>query len=96
MPKNYTVDLSRRSERALEKLDKKDSATAQAITDWLDENIEGCSDPRAFGEPLKGKLKGFWKYRIGDYRIICDILDGRLIVLAIDIGHRKEIYRKTR
>lgn len=60
----------------------------------LDDRIEGCKNPRQFGEALKGDLAGLWRYRIGDFRVICEIRDVRLVVLALAIGHRREIYRR--
>lgn len=50
-------------------------------------------DPRSVGRPLLGELTGFWRYRVGDYRVICDVRDEALIVLVVDVGHRREIYR---
>ncbi len=86
----WTVRISNIAERQLRKLDRQ---VQQRILDWLEERIEGCKDPRHFGEPLKGDHAGFWRYRIGDYRIICDIQDRKVVVLVLTIGHRKEIYK---
>jgi len=52
-----------------------------------------AADPRQFGKPLHGDKKGLWRYRVGDYRLICDIQDQRVTVLLLALGHRKEIYR---
>lgn len=79
--------------RALKALKKMDKGTARAIRDELRE-IEQLDNPRSRGKALTGNLKGLWRYRVGDYRVICDVLDGELVVLAIDIGHRSEIYRR--
>jgi mRNA interferase RelE/StbE len=87
---DWTVRISNIAERQLRKLDRQ---VQQRILDWLEERIEGCKDPRHFGEPLKGDHAGFWRYRIGDYRIICDIQDRKVVVLVLTIGHRKEIYK---
>lgn len=85
----WTVEVSDFAERQLRKLDR----TAQKrLLDWLDDRLEGCKNPRHFGEALKGDLAGLWRYRVGDYRIICEIQDGRFIVLALAIGHRREVY----
>ena len=60
----------------------------------MDERISEGDDPRSIGKVLTGpKLGAYWRYRVGDYRIICDIQDGQLCVLVIEIGNRKEIYR---
>ena len=87
----WTVEISGFAQKQLGKLDK---PVAARILDWLDDRIEGCKNPRHFGEALMGELSGLWRYRVGDYRVICEILDGRLVVLALSIGHRREIYRK--
>jgi mRNA interferase RelE/StbE len=86
----WTVEVSGLAERQLKKLDP---AVRRRILDWLEERIEGCKNPRHFGEALKGARAELWRYRVGDYRIICDIHDGRLVVLALAVGHRREIYR---
>lgn len=85
----YRVNLTETAKKQLSKLDK---YTQRLITSWLKKNIDGCEDPRIHGKPLVANLKGKWRYRIGDYRVICEIQDNKLIVLAISIGHRKEIY----
>lgn len=85
----YHVNLTETAKKQLSKLDK---YTQRLITSWLKKNIDGCEDPRIHGKPLVANLKGKWRYRIGDYRVICEIQDNKLIVLAISIGHRKEIY----
>ena len=59
----------------------------------LETVIANLDDPRQVGGPLMGKLKGYWRYRIGDYRVLCDIRDAQLIVLVIEVGHRREVYR---
>ncbi len=63
------------------------------ILDYLHDRIEGCKNPRHFGEPLKANKAGLWRYRVGDFRVICEIQDKRLVVLAIAIGHRREVYK---
>jgi mRNA interferase RelE/StbE len=64
------------------------------VLDYLSDRIEGCKNPRHFGEPLKGNKSGLWRYRVGDYRVICEFQDQRLVVLALSVGHRREIYNK--
>jgi mRNA interferase RelE/StbE len=71
-----------------------DKPVRERILDYLGDRIEGCKNPRHFGEPLKGEKSGLWRYRVGDYRIICELRDQRLVVLALAIGHRREITRK--
>lgn len=67
--------------------------TAQKkILTYLKEKIMPSPDPRAFGKPLSGDLAGFWRYRVGDYRILASIEDGNFIVLVVHVGHRKNVY----
>ena len=87
---NWTVKFNDIAEKQLKKLDK---PIQRKLLDYLDERIENCKNPRHFGEPLKANKSGLWRYRVGDYRIICEILDGELIVIALAIGHRREVYR---
>lgn len=86
----WTVKISEIAEKQLKKLNKD---AKSRILDYLDDRLEGCKNPRHFGEPLKGNKSGFWRYRVGDFRIICEIKDDMLIVLALAIGHRRDIYR---
>lgn len=72
-----------------------DKAAAKRITKFLRERVSQLDDPRSIGEALKGsKLGAFWKYRVGDYRIIADIEDGALRVLVVRIGNRSDVYRR--
>lgn len=86
----WTVEIADVAERQLRRLDRREQ---RRILDWLDDRIEGCKNPRHFGKPLKGGLVGFWRYRIGNYRVLCEIQDERAVVLALTIGHRREVYR---
>jgi mRNA interferase RelE/StbE len=73
---------------------KLDPQTRQRIKSFLHERVELLEDPRQSGKALKGSSLGnFWRYRVGDYRIICDIQDRRLVVLVVGIGHRSDIYQ---
>lgn len=69
-----------------------DRQSAKRILDFLENRIATQEDPRVSGKPLKGDLGIFWRYRVGDYRVLCEIQDGQLVILAALIGHRKEIY----
>ena len=87
----YNVELSESAERELSKLD---TSQAKRILKFLHQRVAKLDDPRSIGEALHGSRLGeFWKYRVGDYRLICKIEDDRLIVLVLRVGHRKEIYR---
>jgi mRNA interferase RelE/StbE len=87
----YNVELSESAERELGKLD---ALQAKRILKFLHQRVAKLDDPRSVGEALhSSRLGEFWKYRVGDYRLICKIEDDRLIVLVLRVGHRKEIYR---
>ena len=88
----WKVELDSAAERDLDKLDPQ---MARRILAFLHGRIAPLDDPRSIGEALKGsKLGAFWKYRVGDYRIISSIEDGALRVLVVRIGNRREVYRK--
>ncbi|AEQ51969.1 addiction module toxin, RelE/StbE family [Pelagibacterium halotolerans B2] len=55
--------------------------------------VARLDDPRQAGSALMGQLSGYWRYRIGDYRVLCRIIDGELLVLVVEVGHRREVYR---
>ncbi len=83
------VEFDRDAARDLRKL----GATAQKeILAYLRRRIATTDNPRRFGRPLAGELKGLWRYRVGDYRIVAKIEDDRFIVLVITVGHRREVY----
>ena len=86
----YTVELSSRAEKDLKKIDK---YQAKLITHWLLKNVEQCVDPRRHGKALTENLSGLWCYRVGNYRVVCEIKDSALVVVAVNIGHRREVYR---
>jgi len=86
----YRVIYSKYAEKYLDKIPKNISAR---LVGWLDEHIDGKDNPRLYGKRLKGKLKDYWRYRVGDYRIICDIMDKELLVLALSIGARGDVYK---
>ncbi len=83
------------SKRAEKQLSKMDAGMRRIIVAWLLKNVDGCDDPRAHGKGLTGNLSGAWRYRIGDYRVLCDIRDDELVVLALEIGHRREMYKQN-
>lgn len=83
------------SEQALKSLKKLDKSKQRLIISYMD-NIEKLTEPRARGKALSANLRGFWRYRVSDYRIICQILDDELIICVIDIDHRKQIYKKIK
>jgi mRNA interferase RelE/StbE len=87
----WSVELSGGARKALKQLD---AQAVRRILVFLDERVAKAADPRQVGKPLRGsELGNFWRYRVGDYRIIADIRDSTLTVLVVRIGHRREIYR---
>lgn len=87
----WTVEFERRAERELAKLDR---AVAARILSFLNQRVAQSDDPRSVGEALRGsRLGDFWKYRIGDYRVIARIEDAKVVVLVLRIGNRREVYR---
>ena len=70
-----------------------DRPVQKKIVDYLKDRIEGCKSPRHFGEALSANRVGLWRYRVGDYRIICEIQEEKVVVLVLAIGHRREIYK---
>lgn len=87
----YNVALSERFKREFRKLDK---YTQKMIRAWINKNLVDCTDPRQHGKGLTANRSGQWRYRIGDYRLICEIRDNELVILALSVGHRREIYGK--
>lgn len=85
----YRVEYS---ERAIKELKKIDKYTQKIIYAWIGKNLEGCENPRQHGRCLTADRSGQWRYRIGDYRLICQIDDDRLIILSLSVGHRREVY----
>lgn len=90
MSPSWRVEFDQDAIKSLKKLDK---SVASNIIDYLDD-IAALDDPRARGKGLTGHLAGLWRYRVGDYRIICDLHDEELIMVALDLGHRSKIYRQ--
>ncbi len=88
----WTVEFDAAAAKELRKLDP---AVARRIVAFLRERLSPLADPRSIGEALHGdELGEFWKYRLGDYRIVARIVDRRVVVIVIRIGHRRDVYRK--
>ncbi len=85
----YSVETTLRFDKEFTKLDK---YTQKMLKNWIVKHLVDCEDPRAFGKGLTANRVGQWRYRIGDYRLICDIQDEELIILALTVGHRREVY----
>lgn len=86
----YHVEFSKQALKDLKKLDKQTSAL---ILGWIRKNLEGCTDPRVHGKGLTANRSGEWRYRVGDYRLLAEIQDGKLIILMLTVGHRSEVYK---
>lgn len=88
--KEWKIEFTNTSFKQLSKLDK---PIQQLIDAWIHKHLTSTDDPRIYGKPLTGKLKGLWRYRVGDYRLICSIHDAILTIYIVEVGHRKEIYK---
>ena len=86
----YTVKTTKNFTKQFSKLDK---YTQLLVKAWIEKNIMDCENPKEHGKNLVGNMAGLWRYRIGDYRLICEIQDEQLVILALSIGHRREIYK---
>jgi len=87
----WRIDLTATAAKQLSKLDK---AEARRITTFLRHRLALLEDPRSSGKALTGPTLGtYWRYRVGDYRLICDIQDRTLVILVIEVGNRREVYR---
>lgn len=86
----WTIDYTDTAKTQLRKLDK---TSAKRILDFMDARVAGRDDPRTTGKALTGPLGGLWRYRVGDFRVICEIQDGALRILVVQLGNRREVYR---
>jgi mRNA interferase RelE/StbE len=87
----WTIEFDYAARRELDKLDP---AIARRILKFLLERVAKLEDPRRIGEKLKGELHHLWKYRVGDYRILCSFKQDVLVVLVLEIGHRSDVYKR--
>lgn len=78
--------------RALKNLQKIDKSQQRMIIAWIEKNLQNTSNPKRHGKALKGQLKEYWRYRVGNYRILADINQDEVKIIVINIGHRKDIY----
>ncbi len=86
----YTVEYTPQAVKELKKLDKH---TRAMIIGWIEKNLVGCENPRQKGKGLTANRSGQWRYRIGDYRLLADIQDNRIVILILAVGHRSEVYQ---
>lgn len=86
----WRVEFTAEADKAFGKLDK---PVQRRIVAYLRTRVAGASDPRATGKGLTGELAGMWRYRVGDYRILAEINNGKFLVLVVDVDHRRDVYR---
>ncbi len=90
----WLIEIEKTAEKELRKLDAK---VAKRITKFLRERVAPLEDPRSIGEALRGSALGdFWKYRVGDYRIVADIQDQKVRIVVVRVENRREVYRPVR
>ena len=85
----YKVVFTELAKKQLKKLDK---YVASLIIGWIEKNLQNGEDPRRYGKNLIANKSGQWRYRIGDYRLICEIIDDEIMIMVLEVGHRKNIY----
>ncbi len=86
----YRVEFTKAAVKELKKLDK---STAAMLLGWIRKNLEGCSAPRQHGKGLTANRSGQWRYRVGDYRLLANIQDDKILILIVNVGHQSEIYK---
>ena len=86
----WQIEITRTAEKQIKKLDP---ASQQSIVRFLRDRLKPAADPRQWGKPLHGDKRGLWRYRVADYRLICDIQDEKITILVLRVGHRKDVYR---
>ncbi|MGT2775760.1 type II toxin-antitoxin system RelE family toxin [Streptococcus hyovaginalis] len=86
----YQVEYSKKAQKQIKKLDR---SIQKLLFSWIDKNLDQTNNPRQHGKGLTGNHSGEWRYRIGNYRLICDIQDDKMIILALEVGHRNNIYK---
>ena len=85
----YEISTTEKFDKALKKLDRQ---TQRIIKAWIEKNLINCENPRIHGKALTSNRSGQWRYRVGDYRILAEIHDDKLVLILIDVGHRRDIY----
>lgn len=85
----YQLTTTDKFDKAFKKLDRQ---TQKMIKAWIDKNLIDCENPRIHGRGLTANRSGQWRYRVGDYRILAEIMDNKLVLVLIDVGHRSMIY----
>jgi mRNA interferase RelE/StbE len=86
----WRIEIKRNAEKQIKKLPR---AAQESIVSFLRDRLAASENPRQWGRPLQVEKRGLWRYRVGDYRLICDIQDAIITVLVLEVGHRKDVYR---
>jgi mRNA interferase RelE/StbE len=86
--KTWRIEISRTATRQITKLDHQ---AQKSILNFLRERLLQADNPRQWGRALQGEKRGLWRYRVGDYRLICDIQDESITILVLELGHRKDV-----
>jgi len=88
--RTWRIEITRTAEKQISKFSR---PAQKSIQRFLRERLAPSDNPRQWGKPLRGEKKDLWRYRVGDYRLICDIQEERVAVLVLEVGHRKDVYR---
>lgn len=91
-PTKWSLEFTDRANKDFKKLD---AETYRKVNAFIEKNLLQTSNPRALGKPLSGNLKEFWRYRVGNYRLICEIIDNKMIIIMMKIDHRKNVYKNV-
>ena len=92
LPIKWSLEFTERANKDFKKLD---TEAYRRITNFIDKSLLTAENPRLLGKSLSGNLKEFWRYRIGDYRLICEIVDHKLTIIAVKIDHRSKVYKNV-
>ncbi len=87
---SWTIKVEDNVRKTLKKLDPQ---SRRRIINFLNQDLAKLENPRQKGKSLTGKFKGMWRYRVGNYRILCEIIDDELVIVAVEVGHRSSIYK---
>lgn len=87
---SYSVEYLPKAKREMDKLDAR---TRSIIDSWVRKYLVGCENPRFKGKALTGALRGKWRYRVGDYRLVAEIYDDKVLILVVEVAHRSTVYR---
>lgn len=86
----YRVVYEKKAVKSLSKIDKRQQ---RMIVSWIEKNLQNATNPKQHGKVLKGQFKDYWRYRVGNYRILADIDQDEIKIIIVNIGHRKDIYK---